>query len=69
MTKRVVRVRDLTNQIGTPYPRASLHCFECGADYSAHRGDYFMAAPDTVFKCCNRPMRLVRKETVYRDVT
>lgn len=40
-----------------------LYCIECSGEYSAQRGDYFMASPDTVMTCCDQPMRLVRRQS------
>lgn len=64
MSKQI-KVSDLKEQIGTPYPRALLKCFHCGSENSAHRGDYFMARPDHVFKCCGQNMALVTKRVVF----
>ena len=65
-----VRVADLQDQTGKPGPHAVLHCYECGSDYSANRGDYFMVSGDHVFSCCGEPMtHAVRQETVaYEEV-
>jgi hypothetical protein len=60
-----VRVRDLPDS--APYGTV-LHCPRCGSDYSADAGDYFMAKPDMVFKCCGVNSRLVTKQTTYREV-
>jgi len=65
-TMQPVRVRDLKDQIGTSGPRPFLYCETCGEESSANAGDYFMARPDTVFKCCGEPMRLVTKQTPLR---
>lgn len=58
-----IRVHDLQDQIGAPHPRPFLHCTVCGAEYSAHAGDYFAAGPDAIMTCCGEPMVLVRRET------
>lgn len=63
-----VRVSDLQNQTGTPYPRPELHCSRCGESYSADRSDYFMSRPDRVFTCCGRPMQLVTRHEVLVPV-
>jgi hypothetical protein len=63
-----VRVQDLKDQINTPHPRTTLHCFECGQSFSAHRGDYFAADPEHLFICCDKPMQLVVKRTQYVGV-
>ena len=63
-----ITVAQLTNQIGVPGPHPFLYCAICGGQYSANRGDYFAAAPDTVLTCCNEPMRLVRQHTIFEEV-
>lgn len=63
-----VTVNDLQDQTNLPYPRPELHCFECGVSSSAHRGDYFMARPDRVFRCCGRPMSLVVRSEAFTEV-
>ena len=37
----MVTVADLKDQIGTQRPRPILYCTLCGAENSAHKGDYF----------------------------
>ena len=64
----MVRVGDLTDQIGKPGPRPFLLCRVCGGEYSADAGDYFAAEPETVLRCCRKPMVLATKQTVYREV-
>jgi len=65
---REVRVGDLQDQFGTPYPRSILLCSFCGNEYSAHKGDYFTASDNTVLKCCDIPMLLVTKHETYELV-
>ena len=67
-----VRVRDLPNLL----PRVSLdahpvflYCRACGAEYSAHAGDYFTSRPDHVLTCCDEPMILAEQTTTIREVT
>lgn len=48
-----------------PAPGVHLHCWECHAEYSAQRDDYFMADPKTVMRCCGQPLELLRQRTVY----
>ena len=62
--KRVI-VADLKDQIGMEGPRPSLWCRHCGAEYSAHAGDYFMQSPNHVFKCCGRNMVLATRRVVH----
>ena len=64
MSKQI-KVSDLKEQIGTPHPRALLKCFVCGNEFSANRGDYFMAPHNHVFKCCGQNMALVTKRVVF----
>ncbi len=63
-----MKVKDLKSQLGTQYPRRILKCVVCHDEQSANRDDYFAADPEHVFTCCDRPMRLVVKETAYREV-
>ena len=62
-----VRVSDLKDQLGMPFPRPMLYCVECGTEYSANKGDYFAASPDHIFRHCGKPMRLVVKHEVYEE--
>lgn len=45
-----------------------MFCPICTSEYSANRGDYWNVPDDYVFKCCNVPMQLVTKQTVYKIV-
>ena len=67
MSKNIT-VADLKDQTGTPNPSPFLYCDDCGAEWSANKGDYFTHARDYVFTCCEQPMRLVRKVVSYVDV-
>lgn len=66
----MVRVKDLKDQVGQPshLPRPFLYCRKCGSEYSANAGDYFLAAPQTIMKCCGIPNILVTKQTRYIEV-
>jgi DNA replicative helicase MCM subunit Mcm2 (Cdc46/Mcm family) len=64
VNERVIRVMDLPH--GTT--RALLACRDCGNEYSAHRGDYFLDDPEEIMTCCGRPLQLVTKRTVYEPV-
>lgn len=64
----MIRVKDLKDQVNTPFPRPSLYRERCGEHYSANKGDYFMADPDTIMKCCQKPMALVVRRTVLTRV-
>lgn len=61
-----VRVRDLPDR---PTPGVLLKCVgRCQGEYSACRGDYFMADPETIPRCCGRALILVRKSTQFAAV-
>lgn len=69
MSTKQVRVRDLS----VPH-NVHLYCPGCHCTYSATKGDYFMARPDTVMKCGgkghNGPTRnliLVSKTTYLEE--
>lgn len=68
MRSEPIRVRDLKDQMGMPFPRPSLYCSKCNSLFSANAGDYFAAQPDTILKHCDRPMRLVIKRVTLEDV-
>ena len=68
MYQKAVKVSDLKDQLGTSYPRPMLFCRYCGETASAHKGDYFMADPDTTFKHCGRNMALVVKRVTFEPV-
>lgn len=63
----MVTVAMLKDQTGSKGPRPFLYCVKCGGEYSANSGDYFMARPDTVMKCCKRNLKLVYKRVVYEQ--
>jgi hypothetical protein len=64
--QRAVHVSDLSDN---PQYGECLYCAKCASEYSADRSDYFMADPQTIFRCCRRLMRLVVKRTVYEERT
>jgi hypothetical protein len=64
----MITVADLKNQTGTHDPHPVLYCRDCGAEYSANKGDYFMHPPTYPFFCCDQPMILVVKKTVFEEV-
>lgn len=50
-----ITVRDLKpgdNGAGKPF----LYCRKCRARFSADARDYWSVAPETVVKCCGRPV-------------
>jgi hypothetical protein len=67
-TDKMIRIRELKDQIGAPYPRPLLICHSCGSEFSANRGDYFAANLETVLTCCGKPLSLAVKKVVYREV-
>jgi len=64
----MITVKDLKDQTETIENRPILFCPNCGAEHSANAGDYFMASPDHVFTCCDRPMLLVIKRIGYEVI-
>ena len=62
-----VSVGDLPDLLGHKGLTPFLWCPLCGEESSAHKGDYFLSHPDTVFECCGLPMMLVVKDTRYRE--
>jgi hypothetical protein len=46
-----------------------LRCRTCGGQYSANPGDYWNANPETIMRCCDRPMALVDEVITYVPVT
>ena len=48
-------------------PRPFLLCPFCFSHYSADQGDYFLADPEMVLKCCGEPSRLVTVKIMYKD--
>lgn len=64
-----MRVHELPTMTGSSIPipnRPMLHCVVCGQNYSAERGDYFMADPNQVMKCHGRNLQLVTRHTEYQ---
>lgn len=52
---KTIRVRDLPQ---SPAHGVCLYCPECGDQWSATAGDYFMAPLETVMRCGNDKTRL-----------
>ena len=65
---KAVKVRDLTDQTGKPFPRPILFCRVCCETSSANRGDYFAMDPDQAFKHCGRNMELVISRVTFEPV-
>ncbi len=65
---KAIHVKDLKDQIGMLGQRPFLKCFECGAEYSANKADYFDRPDNYVFKCCGKNMALVVKDEIYTTV-
>jgi len=63
-----MKVSELKDQIGQPGPRPLLYCTVCGAEYSANAGDYWNCSRDMDMLCCDEPLQLVMKRTVYKKV-
>ena len=49
--------------------RRLLLCRECDEETSASPRDYFNVSPEHIFECCNKPVSLVVKKTVYVEVS
>jgi hypothetical protein len=49
-------------------PNTSLHCEQCGSDWSSNPSDYWNRSNRYVMLCCGKPLVLVRKETVWITV-
>lgn len=65
-TSKHVTIKDLPDLSGNT--RATLlQCPHCGAQFSAHRGDYFHFPGNTVIRCeCGTPAALVRQLTTLQ---
>lgn len=67
-----MKVRDLSDQTSmdrsNPRKHFLLYCPTCGLECSANSGDYFLAPLDTVLECCEEPMILVTKRTIFEEV-
>lgn len=65
--------KEFTRKDGSRYavePRhPMLYCEDCGQTSSANPGDYWDLPKSHVFMCCEQPMRLVNRLTVYQDVS
>ncbi len=57
-----MKVQDLPQN--PPYGSLLL-CRVCQGEYSATKGDYFLANPQQVMRCCGEPLAYVTKRTVY----
>lgn len=70
MSKNIqpVTVADLPDLLGSHLP-VFLLCDECFEQNSAHAGDYWDRPKDSIFTHCGKPMRLVKKETRFIDVS
>ena len=54
-----------------PFCGECLYCEECGAEYSAHAGDYFLRDPQEILTCggCETPLVFVRTVKQHRRVS
>ena len=57
--------KNMEDQTGLKFPRVVMYCYECGAMYSADKGDYWNYPDDHTFTCCGVPCVLGRKETRF----
>jgi len=65
---RKIKVSDLKDQIGVTNDHRFLLCRVCCSQNSANLGDYFNLSKNHVFMCCDRPMGLFVKKTIYQEV-
>ena len=75
---KLLRLKDLQNQIGVKGLPLLLYCPRCGAEFSANSGDYWYNDPNMVLRCstlddtfggeCETPLQLVTKSTVYKSI-
>lgn len=65
---KAITAASLKDQLGTMYPRPFLYCRKCGAEYSAHAGDYWNLPGNHVFRCCRVNMMLVTASRVLAEV-
>jgi len=49
---------NLLDHFKEPSPHEIMYCTECGAEYSAHKGDYWDVPDDHEFECCGVTMVL-----------
>lgn len=59
---------DMPTTTGTPYPQPQMRCHNCGATFSAERGDYWMVSDSTIVTCGNcggLSLELGREKTVW----
>lgn len=68
MKHKLVRVKDLQDQIGMNGPRPFLYCRVCTSHWSANKGDYFTCSPDHVMKCCDKPLIQVLERCTFQEV-
>ena len=65
---RLISVKDLKDQAGTPGPHPILRCVLCDAEMSANKGNYSLSKPTAAFRHCGEPMKLVVKTVIYEEV-
>ena len=67
-----MKVGQLKNQVGLDIPASVraviLYCPSCGGEYSANKGDYFMASDDKELKCCGKPLLAVSKGITFTQI-
>ena len=62
--------KNLRDETGNPKGgRRVMFCPECGAEASAHAGDYWDVHPDYIFMCeCGEPMKIGIPYSGIREV-
>jgi len=66
----MVQMSDLKDEVFGSKERTGrfLYCTQCGAEYSAHSGDYWYLALDHKFIChCGEPLILAIKHTIIEQ--
>lgn len=57
--------RNLRDEVFVKHPdKRFMYCQFCGAEYSAHNGDYWNVPDDHEFRCCDVTMLIATKETM-----
>lgn len=67
VTLKVLRDREEELMLPDTGDPALLFCDHCGGENSANPADYWDGKDSLVFMCCDQPMRLVFRRTMYVD--
>jgi hypothetical protein len=61
-----MKVKDLTDECFGSTNRILL-CQECGSQYSAHEGDYFLRNDEDILTCCEEPLVRGNTRTLFEE--